>query len=596
VTANWTWSSAREALRLDSRRAFAAVAGGGSLAALAGLWPGDPGVVLSSFERLSIVAALGACGLGVAMLAALAAGPRREAPAAPLLLPIAVALALACAPRSGRIHVHVDEGWLWLVGVAATAAALSFRTKAAPWIAGLLAGWLLVGGLVAWPDHIDARGRPEPGPDILLLTLDTVRGDHFDFSAGDLPVAQTPYLSALAQESVVFTQAFSTAALTGPAHAAMLTGLDSPGHGARANGDPVDEALAWAPELLARAGWRTRGLVSASVLDASVGFARGFEAYDSTYERRRVRGHGLVSFLGYRPHKGSAHHRAGGETLALLDGIGEGPRSFVWIHLYDAHWPYEPSGEAAARHGLDDATPLPAALGGPFAQTRRGLLTPELIDRGKRLYRAGIDDLDRIVGALLARVPCETIVVVVGDHGESLDEHDLHFGHGKHPYAPDVRVPLMVRAPGWAPGVVDAPVSLIDVAPTLLELAELPVPASMLGRSLARPDGRPVVSHCYSEGFVRRTDRGEPTTDDLALGPFGGIAVRDERWSAIHVLGQPPALFDRRADPRELSPLPLPEDHPLAAVLAFERTRTGEEPEPLDPATLEMLRALGYVQ
>ena len=585
-------------MRPTRAQLIAAVAGGGLLAAMAGIWPSDPGVVLHLAERWSVVAALAAGGVGVGALVTLVAGPRRPALLGAALLPAGVALALATAPRSGRIHVHVDESWLWAVALGALCLAALLRSRAAPGVAALVGSWLVVGGLLCWPFQASRSGPPEPGPDLLLLTLDTVRGDHFAFSPGDMPTAETPYLSALAEDSVVFSQAFSTGALTGPAHATMLSGLEAPDHGARSNGDEVADQLPWVPELLARAGWRTRGLVSASVLDASVGFGRGFGRFDSTFERRRVRGHRLLSFLGYRPHKGSAHHRAGADTLELLARAPAGERTFTWIHLYDAHWPYEPGPEAAARHGLDDPTPLPAALGGPFAGTRRELLTPERIDRGKRLYRAGIDDLDRLVGRLLAEVPCGTTVVVVGDHGESLDEHDYHFSHGRFPYAPDARVPLLVRAAGWEPRRVDVPVSLVDVAPTLLELAGLPVPPAMTGRSLARPEERPVVTHCYRTGFVEPVDdEGDVATEPgLELGPFGGIAVRDGRWSAIQVLGAAPALYDRQVDPRELDPLPLPEEHPLRARLLAEAARTGQEPDAVDPATLEMLRALGYVQ
>jgi arylsulfatase A-like enzyme len=378
----------------------------------------------------------------------------------------------------------------------------------------------------------------------------------------------------------------------------MLSGQESPDHGARSNGDEVVAGLPWVPEILARQGWRTRALVSASVLDATVGFDRGFHDFDSTFERRRIRGHGLLSFLGFRPHKGSARHRPGAGTLALLDDLAPGHRTFTWIHLYDAHWPYEPGAEAAARHGLQDPTPLPAVLGGPFAGVREEQLTTALVDRGKRLYRAGIDELDQLVGALLATVPCDTTVVVVGDHGESLDEHGYHFSHGRYPYAPDARVPLLVRAAGWEPRSVETVVSLVDVAPTLLELAGLPAPPSMPGRSLAHPVERPAVTHCYATGFR------EPMDDDgdvepeagAALGPFGGIAVREGRWSAVQVRGRPTALFDRSVDPRELDPLPLPADHPLAVRLRAEAARTGEEPKELDEATREMLRALGYVE
>jgi len=567
------------------------------LAAATWLLPSAAGVTLLPAERLLIVGVLAGVGALIAALSALLAGTRRKITGAvPVLLPTAVALALAVAPRTGKIHVRVEDEWIGLVVSVALVLAILARTRAAPVVVGLIGCWSVVAaGVVLFDggrDGVEPALNPashSPAAHIVLITLDTVRADHFDFvRAESSPVSDTPSLSALADESVVFRQAFSTSALTGPSHATLLSGLDSPTHGVWSNGDPLAADIPWVPEILAANGWRTRAAVSAAVLDASLGFDRGFRRFDSTFERRLLRGHPLTSFLGFRPHRGSSHRRSGMETVRLIGDLDASQRTFTWVHLYDAHWPYQPSSEAAARHGLADPTPLSPLLGGQMTLPGRPKPTTEQVERGKALYRAGIDDLDRVVGSLLDSLPPGAAVVVVGDHGESLGEQGIVFNHGSVPYSSQTHVPLMVRGDGWHAGAVDTVVSLVDVAPTLLHLAGLEPPVEMLGRSLALPAVKPVVSHVRA-----RSSSNEEQTQDHA----GGIAVRKGRWSVVAVGGAPPALFDRSSDPLELAPLPLPPGHELESQLRAERLKMpGETAGQLDEETRAMLQSLGYVE
>jgi len=558
-------------------------------------------VAFSPTERLLVTAVIAGVGAGVAFVALLLAGTeRRSALGIPVLLPTAIAMSLAVAPRTGRIRVRVDDEWIWLVVVAAVLLAILARSRAAPAVVGLLGCWsILVTGVV-----YSQANRPGPGPrsssdqpaaHLVLITLDTVRADHFEFvGAGSSIPASTPSLSALARQSVVFEQAFSTSALTGPSHATILSGLDSPSHGIWSNADPVPTEIPWVPEILAANGWRTQGVVSAAVLDASLGYDRGFHSFDSTFERRLARGHPLASFLGFRSHRGSSHSRAGTETTDLIKIPQASRPTFTWVHLYDAHWPYEPSAEAAARHGLSDPTPLHPRLGGQATLLGRRQPNPEQVERGKVLYRAEIDDLDRIVGSLLDKLPNGAAVVVVGDHGESLGEHGPVFSHGSLPHSPQTHVPLMIRSAGWEATTVSETVSLLDLAPTLLDLAGLEPPAEMTGRSLAHRSSRPAVSH-----IRRRTSGGK---ERPAVGQSGGVAVRSGRWSAVTVGDAAPVLYDRSVDPLEIAPTPLPPGHQLegavegAVMSAGDWTTGSTKREELDEDTRAMLRSLGYVE
>ncbi len=205
----------------------------------------------------------------------------------------------------------------------------------------------------------------------------------------------------------------------------------------------------------------------------------------------------MLRFLGWRQHAGSAYHRSDAETvdLALASRPG-GPRpELLWVHLYGAHWPYAPSPAAAARQGLDPAHVL-VARGLPGLA--EGEWEAAEIALGARLYRAQMEDLDAEVGRILAGLPAETVVVVVGDHGESLGEHGETFSHGRLAFAPGLRVPLLLRAQGVAPGVEDEVVGLEDIAPTLLELLGLPPDPGMRGGSLLRPDpDRVHIGRCF---------------------------------------------------------------------------------------------------
>ncbi|MFT5685169.1 MAG: hypothetical protein ACI8RZ_006118, partial [Myxococcota bacterium] len=152
----------------------------------------------------------------------------------------------------------------------------------------VLAGLPMLGALRPAPEHAE---RP---PDLILITLDTVRADVFDFIGGEIPVAQTPNLSALAARSQVFTQAFSPAAITAPAHTSLLSGLHPLRHGILINGAQLPEEIPWIPEQLQAAGWHTEAWVSTAILDPALGFGRGFSRYDAVFEERIAAAHSLL--------------------------------------------------------------------------------------------------------------------------------------------------------------------------------------------------------------------------------------------------------------------------------------------------------------
>jgi arylsulfatase A-like enzyme/Tfp pilus assembly protein PilF len=329
-------------------------------------------------------------------------------------------------------------------------------------------GVLLAGGC--------ARAPRAAGPNVLLVTLDTVRADRVGCYGA--VGAETPALDRLAREGVRFAQASSPVPLTLPAHASILSGLLPPAHGLRNNGaGAFPAARATLATALAGAGYRTAAFVGSFVLDRRFGLGRGFEVYDDEIARGTGEGASLEA------------ERRGDvvvdRALAWLDGAGkEDDRPFfLWVHLYDAHAPYAP----------------PSPYRGRFAG---------------RLYDGEVAFADAQVGRLLAALDRldlaeRTVVAVAADHGEALGAHG-ELTHGLLLYEPTLRVPLLLRAAGsLAPGrVIETPVSLVDLAPTLAGLVgrtlddRKPAPAGLSGRDLSAPllaGAEPPPADLYAE-------------------------------------------------------------------------------------------------
>lgn len=272
-----------------------------------------------------------------------------------------------------------------------------------------------------------AACRSAPPPNVLVVTLDTTRADALGVYDPSRP-SVTPRLDALAAEGIRFDRAYTVTPLTIPAHASLHTGLLPPRHQVRDNGDVVlsRDAVTLA-ERLNDAGWHTMAAVGAEVTSQRWGFAQGFDTFDDLRpgpDRWRIE----------RP----AEDVIAPAVRWIADQTGPW---FVWVHLFDAHAPYDPPG---------------TWTGDP--------------------YRAEIAHLDLALGPLLDAVDREnTWVLVLADHGEALGDHGEDH-HGVLLYDATTRIPWIVRPPGGDGGgrVIDAPVSLVDLYPTVLSLVGVP--------------------------------------------------------------------------------------------------------------------------
>jgi len=408
-------------------------------------------------------------------------------------------------------------------------------------------------------DRIDASRRDPArvvptGPNVLLITIDTLRADHVG-AYGASGVA-TPTLDGLAAEGVLFESSIASSPLTLPSHCSILTGMNPPRHAVRKNGifllDESHETLA---ERFQEAGYDTGAVVGAIVVDARFGLGQGFDFYDFTSSRR-------ASETGY-PERSAEE-----VTDVALRWLGVRERPFfLWIHYYDPHAAYEPPARFAKR----------------FAG---------------RLYDGEIAYVDQQVGRIFQALRSSgewdrTLVVATSDHGESLGEHG-ELTHSYTLYDAVLKVPLLVRGPG-VPAARRLPqvVSAIDVAPTILARAGLP--------PLSDADGRDLSPLWDAEpGFAARPAYAETLATQLDHGWAPLFALRSDRH--LYVRAPRAELYDVREDPRQLANL-LEEpseveaellgalEQDLDAVLTREREASRFA---LDAETREQLRALGY--
>ena len=362
----------------------------------------------------------------------------------------------------------------------------------------------MTGALVAIGILAAGCRRARAPRNVLLVTIDTVRADHL--GAYGYRGAETPNLDRLAREGIRFDEAMSAVPLTLPSHATILSGLLPPHHGLRNNGAgkfPADRATL--ATRLAAAGYRTGAFVGAFVLDHRFGLARGFETYDDEIPRDPTAPSALEA---ERPGR-----QVVDRALAWL-AKGDARPFFAWVHLYDAHAPYDPPEPFRSRHP-----------GAP--------------------YDGEIASVDAQVGRLLDWLAAsgkskDTVVAIAADHGEALGEHG-ELTHGFFLYQPTLHVPLVLRSPDLrGRRVVRAPISLTDLAPTL---------AGMLHTPLGPTDGRDLSGSLASGSDPPAADLYAETQYPTVFGWSGLTALRRKNLKFIEA---PRAeLFDLGRDPEE---------------------------------------------
>ena len=408
------------------------------------------------------------------------------------------------------------------------------------------------------------------------MVLDAARARSFSCYGHDRET--TPRIDGIARGGLLFENAFSPAPFTRGAMTAVWT--------SREPGEPGTRKAVRLSEILAAQGIHTAGVVGNPNAGASFGFDRGFAELHEVDDPTRERAESLLP------------------TVERILQARRASRLFLYLHLREPHFPYDPPPPFRGRFGVPKLLPAEAALDPDWIPSlnRRGGPSPDEAVDLARLYDANLAYADDVIGRLRDRLSAaglwgETALIVTADHGEALGEHGF-VGHNDQVYDESTHVPLIVRGPGpetpGAPGPkrIDALASLLDIAPTVAGLFGLPreacVRAGFRGRSLIAAD--------FAEGDER-------LLMTRSAGDPAAYALRDRRTTLIVSPKGQAQVFDRQASPGETQDLAAAQPELLQQrldALAAHRAALGqatelEEASP-SPRTREALRALGYTR
>jgi len=414
-------------------------------------------------------------------------------------------------------------------------------------------------------------GHTAPKPNVILITIDTLRADHVGcYGAQNV---KTPTLDSLAHDGVVFERAISQVPLTWPSHAVILTGTYPFQNGVQDfTGEPLGPQFRSVAQAFHSAGYATGAVVSAFVLDRSWGLARGFDFYDDAFSAQTFE----------KKDTGLVDRRAGESVAHAIAWLKKTPRRpfFLWLHLYDPHSPYDPPE--------------------PFRTEYSG-----------HLYDGEIAYADHELGGLMSwlkenHLYDSSLIAMLSDHGESLGEHGED-EHGFFVYNATVHVPLIVKPPagsGIAVGRRGEPVETAAVAPTLLELAGVKDAIEKQFQSRA-------LLEKALNGKLNESQGGhDPAHRDAAysetfypFSSFGWSPLHAFESERFHFIEAPrPELYDLTSDPGETKN--IASEQPAVVAVLREKLQTLLARDPfreqaagkgnMSPEAQDKLRALGY--
>jgi arylsulfatase A-like enzyme len=464
--------------------------------------------------------------------------------------------------------------------------------------------------LVLWLGACSQADDPERPPNVLLISIDTLRADHL--GAYGYERDTSPFIDSLARRGVRFDDAVSASSWTLPAHMSLLTGRLPSSHGVNDSTDRLRRGVPTLAKLLRSAGYRTTAFVSWVFLSPGFGFGRGFDEYfdlipppsqrDAT-SRHAIKAEAFVS-----------------RVLEWLPAERSEPW-FLFLHLFDPHIDYEPPLEDA-RVFDPDLEDVSAGHYDAIKPYIRGLdaSAPAMAEADAERVRALYDGEIRYVDRQLARLfealgergmLDDTLVVLTADHGEEFGEHGSMEGHGWTLYDEVLHVPLILVLPDahQAGRSIAGQVRTIDVVPTVLALTGVPPPEGLDGRSLVpRLEGLPPPDDAIAFSQISRNNR----MWSARTGRHKLIYTHDtklNKWGVPVRAGH--ELYDLEQDPGEQRDI-FDEQSPVARALWSElqafieasrdaRSGAGEEPggeerPVLSPAQRERLRGLGYVE
>jgi arylsulfatase A-like enzyme len=445
------------------------------------------------------------------------------------------------------------------------------------------------------PASASAARIPFDRPDIVVVVLDGASALRMGLYGNEEEPSPTPVLDSLVRESVVFDRAVSQAVYTIASVGSLLTGQYPERHQSVSFADRLRDDVVTFPGVLEKAGYRTVGFAGNAVVSKIFGLDRGYGEFFPVWEDEGYSGHGDSVVRSFRKWMG---------------GLPGGP-FLAYIHFREPHFPYNPPPPFDTRYGpgllypdgIRDAAVVDALNGASLSGHPP---EPEVLSRIRGLYDGNLAYADSLVGEIVQILDARgrarpTILVVTADHGEALFQHGF-LGHNTQLYEESIRVPLLVRAPGLSPRRVPDLVELIDLTPTILELAGLagdPALAGMQGKSL-------VPYLLGVEGADSKTDR---IAFSRTVWDKPRYSARDRRFKLIWDSRTGASeLYDLESDPGESNDLavggagPLLEEGYLRQELfrwyrEQERLRSGESPPAgaiLSEEDERRINSLGY--
>jgi arylsulfatase A-like enzyme len=431
-------------------------------------------------------------------------------------------------------------------------------------------------------------------PNFVFILVDTLRADAFrPGKERELP----PTFQALQRESTSFTNAFTTSSWTIPALASLFVSQIGSQHRVVQWGSALADEQHSVVEELRRAGYRTGGWAANVLLSDHEGFDQGFEEFEVLVD---LEGWGKTNLDLFPNAPASKINEHALTWLRKLRASDPDSPFFAYLHYMEPHTPYRcPGTEKACQEGAKVLSQRLVNGDWDFSDLERATI--------RTLYGAEVRATDEALGSLLAALEeggfhDDTWLILTADHGEMLGEYG-HYLHGKSLYSKEVRIPLLVRGPSRSGSVVHTPVSLIDIAPTLLDLAGIESPSTFRGRSLrAALEGgeiasRPVVAELFPRSgsvplhrLVALSGRGGPAGSNAPTRPGGGVRIFMAGDGQItRVFGDGPVTFTKPATRKQL----VQELGELAPWVDLSISEPAETPEISDEMR-ERLQALGY--
>ena len=416
----------------------------------------------------------------------------------------------------------------------------------------LVVGAVIVAGWILWKP-----GR-KPGKirNVVLISIDTCRADYL--SCYGYPSKTTPNIDKLTEEGVLFSNVITPIPTTLPAHSSMLTGTIPPYHGVRDNMDyRLGQSNVTLAEILKEAGFATAAVIGAFVLDSRFQLDQGFESYNDTFD-------GAIENEQISQRRGEEVNRF---AIEWLDQHGN-EDFFLFLHYYDPHDKYLP----------------PEPFASEFAEN---------------LYAGEIAYTDFCFGQVIKKLKelalyDSTLIIITGDHGEMLGEHDER-DHGYFIYQSAIKVPLIFKLPGQNTSQkVNSIVGLVDIVPTVCSLLGVELASDVHGVDLSGSFGRGRLPddqrYLYCESLT-------PTRFEASA----LLGVVTERFKYIQTAR--PELYDLTTDPGEISNLIKTQSQQvrilkshLKQILTRSVSKDSSDSKlELDGQTLERLKGLGYV-